>query len=245
VQEAARGREPEGAGVDGLAGERRHAGDVVAGGGRLLEAAGAHHVVAQGAVADHAADVEAERAPAERGEVVAVGLPAPVEPGHDRVGRDVLDGLHHLGEVGLLAGADRGERHAAVAEHDRRDAVPARRAGDRVPEQLGVEVGVDVDEPGRHEPVGGVDLAAAPLGHVADGGDAPAVDRHLRAAGRGAGPVGDLATPDHDVVHAAVLPSRGSGSPAMISEPSFSLASLRSRPAAVKTPRQDPKRGSR
>ena len=59
----------------------------------------------------------------------------------------------------LVAGLARRERHAAVAEHDGRDAVPARRRADRVPGELRVEVGVDVDEARRDEPAVGVDLA--------------------------------------------------------------------------------------
>jgi hypothetical protein len=157
-------------------------------------------------MADHAAGVDSERALVEGAQVVPVGLPAPVEPGHDRVGGDVLDRLHHPGQVALLAGADRGEGDAAVAQHHGGDAVPARRAGHRVPEELGVEVGVDVDEAGRDQAVTGVHLAPAPLGHLAHRGDPVAVDGHVGRPRRGPGAVGDLAPADHDVVHRRTLP---------------------------------------
>jgi hypothetical protein len=201
VQEAARGREPERAGVDRVAHDGGHAGNVVVAGRRLVEAALAHHVGAQGAVSDQAAHVGPERQAIEGVEVAAVALPAPRDAGHDRVGGDVLDRLHHRRQLGLLAGAHRGERHAAVAEDERGHAVPRRRAGGRVPEQLGVEVGVDVDEPGGHQPARGVELAPAPVGDLADGRDAVAVDGHIGGDGAGPGTVDHLAGPDHDVVH--------------------------------------------
>ena len=46
----------------------------------------------------------------------------------------------------LLAACDGRERDAAVAEHDRGHAVPARRRRVGVPGELRVEMGVDVDE---------------------------------------------------------------------------------------------------
>ena len=67
--------------------------------------------------------------------------------------------------------AGRGEADAAVAHRDRRDAVDRRRRDDRVPGDLAVEVGVDVDEPGRDQEAVGVDLPGAPLVDVADRGD--------------------------------------------------------------------------
>ena len=87
-------------------------------------------------------------------EVVAVGGPVPGQAFEDGPARDVLDALHHLGEELALAGPDRGEGDPAVAEHGAGDAVPARRGGQRIPGELGVEVGVHVDEPGGDDPAG-------------------------------------------------------------------------------------------
>ena len=89
---------------------------------------------------------------------------------------DVLDRLHHLGEIGVVGRAHRRERDAAVADGDRRDAVPARGRADRIPRELRVEMGVDVDEPRRDEPPVGVDLAPAAVVDRADRGDPVAVD---------------------------------------------------------------------
>ena len=108
-------------------------------------------------MADHPADVEALGHAVDGPQVVAVGLPVPVEALEDARGRDVLYRLHQRREPRLLPGAHRCERHAAVAEHDRRDAVPARRRRVGIPRELRVEVGVDVDEAGRHDRAVGVD----------------------------------------------------------------------------------------
>ena len=97
---------------------------------------------------DHAADVDALGQRVDRREVVAVGLPVPRESFEDGVGGDVLDRFHELREPALLTLAHRRERDAAVAEHDRGDAVPARRRRVGIPCDLRVEMGVHVDEPG-------------------------------------------------------------------------------------------------
>ena len=57
VEQRPRRREPERAGVHGLVDELRHRRDVVLGGGRVVQAALAHGVLAHRAVADHPADV--------------------------------------------------------------------------------------------------------------------------------------------------------------------------------------------
>ena len=71
--------------------------------------------------------------------------------------------------VSRSAGRHRRERHAAVAHDDAGDAVPAARRPDGIPRELSIEVRVDVDEAGGHEPVGRIDLAAALGGDAALG----------------------------------------------------------------------------
>ena len=134
-----------------------HGRQIVGGRRSLLDAALAHRVLAQRAVADHAADVEALRHAADAVEVLAVGHPVPRQAVEDRVAGNVFDALHHRGQELAVLGLARREGDAAVAHHDAGDAVVAAAGSDRVPRQLGVEVGVDVDEARRDEPVGGID----------------------------------------------------------------------------------------
>ncbi len=60
---------------------------------------------------------------------------------------------------------------------------------------------MDVDEPGRDQPAAGVELAPPPADGAADLGDTVAVDGDIGPDRAGAGPVGDVAVTDHDVVH--------------------------------------------
>jgi hypothetical protein len=210
VQCGARGREPERPGVDRFGDELAHLLDVRLGRRGLVERALAHRVDAHRAVAHHPARVEALRHAVDRVEVLAVGLPVPVEAFHDRIGGDVLDRLHHLRERLAVGGLARRERHATVAEDDRRDAVPARRRADRVPRELGVEVGVDVDEARRHQLAVRVELAVTAPVDGADRRDAVSVDRHVGGDGLGARAVDDLPVPDDEIVSHVFPLVRGS-----------------------------------
>ena len=131
--------------------------------------------------------------PVEPAEVLAVRLPVPRQAVEDRSPGDVLDALHHLGEVRSVPG-----RHGAnvtpqlpsttlvtPCQHDGRR--------QRVPRQLGVEVRVDVDEAGRDDAARGVDLAAAVRRRLLDGDDAIAGDRDVGRRRRRAGAVDDRA----------------------------------------------------
>ena len=199
-----------------------------------VDGALAHGVEAHRAVPDHAAHVDALGKGVERGVVLAVALPVPVEAGHDRGGRDVLHRLHQLGQQLVIGRLDRGEGDAAVADHDRGHTVPARRAAGGVPGDLGVEVAVDVDEAGGDDPPGGVDRAGGgaararrpPLHPVAD-------DAHVGPPGRRPGAVDDRAAGDGDVVgghwllpsvEAAILAGAGPARPAHVDHRSVGTA---------------------
>ena len=103
------------------------------------------------------------------------------------VGRDVLGPLEVAHDEVALVGPGRGEREAAVAHDHAGHAVPARAGAERVPQHLGVHVGVAVDEAGRDDVALGVDLVGAPLADAADGGDAARGARRHRP-GSGAAP---------------------------------------------------------
>src|SRR5690606_9860890 len=142
---------------------------------------------------DHAAHVDPLGPAVDGTEVLAVGLPVPVEAVEDGGGGDVLDRLHHLGQVRPVLGSAGGEGHPAVPQHDGGDAVPARRCRRRVPGELGVEVGVDVDEARRHDGSGRVDGGGGrtDLGPVqlADGDDRVAPDGKVARHGIAPGAV--------------------------------------------------------
>ena len=103
----------------------------------------------------------------------------------------------------------RGDGEAAVAGDHGGDAVEARRRQRRVPEHLGVVVGVDVDEAGGDDAAGGVDdRGARVLGDevVADADDHPVGKRHIGATARRAGAVDDGSPMDHgDITHATMI----------------------------------------
>ena len=146
VRDRARRRHAERAGFDRLAHDDGHRLDVGLGRGLVLRAALAHDVAAHRAVRDLRADVEHLRDAVDRVEVLGEGLPAPLDPVRERGAGDVLDAFHQPDQPLVLVGLHRREADAAVAHHDGRDAVPARRREHRVPGDLAVEVGVDVDE---------------------------------------------------------------------------------------------------
>ena len=73
-----------------------------------------------------------------------------------------LDLGHHAADVVGVLGVDRGQGEPAVAADHRRHAVHVGRGGGRVPEELGVVVGVRVDDAGGHHEPGGVELGAPP-----------------------------------------------------------------------------------
>ena len=202
------GGEAQGAGLNGLPHEAGHVGEFLVVGLDVVRAAGAHHVAAQRAVRDLRGDVHHPRLAVDGVQVLGEGLPLPGDAGRHRRGGDVLDGVEQVQQPVALGGADRGEAHAAVAHDDGRDAVVAGGVEVRVPRDLGVHVGVDVDPAGGDELAGGVDLALAGAHVVADGGDAVAVDADVGGELGHAGAVEDAAVADGDLVHGVSLPSR-------------------------------------
>src|SRR5262245_33980726 len=70
----------------------------------------------------------------------------PARAGCERGAGDVLDAFHQADQPLVAVGSRRREADAAVAEDERRDAVPRRRRELGVPRRLRVVVRVDVDE---------------------------------------------------------------------------------------------------
>ena len=77
----------------------------------------------------------------------------------------------------------------------------------RIPRDLAVEVRVDVDESGRDQETLGVDLLAAEIVDLADGGDDAVVDGDICQSGSGAGAVDDLSVADNEIVHVSSFSS--------------------------------------
>src|SRR5215216_3835738 len=84
-------------------------------------------------------------------EVLGDRLPVPGHPLLHRLVGDRLGARHGQHRAVAEVGGDGREAEAAVAEHDRRDAVPAADGAPRVPPDLGVVVSVAVDEAGRDD----------------------------------------------------------------------------------------------
>ncbi len=149
--------------------------------GALFEPAPAHRIHAQRRMADIHAVIDGLRQALDGRQIFGEGLPGPVDPGHHRLGRDILDRGQATGEPFAVLGLAGRQRKAAIAHHDAGDAMPARAAAERVPGDLRVHMGVAVDKPrGDDQPVG-VDRALGGRADAPDLDDAPASrPRHPR-----------------------------------------------------------------
>ena len=104
--------------------------------------------------------VHAHAARVQRVAVLGVALPGPWDAERERLARHVLDVAEELRHLVDQVGAHRHEPERAVADEHGRDAVLGHRVATRVPEQRRVEVGVHVDEAGRHVRAAGVEHRA-------------------------------------------------------------------------------------
>ena len=219
------GGEPEGPRFHGLAQQAPHGGDFVLR-RRPLERGLAHDVVAQRRERHQAGHVDAEPAPVDGVEVLAVALPLPVDARlHDvvRNGLDVHEVLHEdLARLRL----HRRHAHAAVAHDHGGHAVPRRAGQERVPGDLGVVVRVRIDEARRQDEAVGVDHPLRRLAvRLADGPDDAVLDPELPHEARRARAIADARVLDQQVEH--------EGSPFLVRlTASLVPASTRCRPQA-------------
>ncbi len=201
VRIGARRGEAEGAGAQRLDREAAHLGDVVRGRGFPPHGAVAHDIDAQRQMRGLGGDVDRARMALQRIEEVGEALPVPGQPvGQHGVG-DFLDALHQIHQRAAMMLSHRREADAAIAEHDRGDAMPARRRQQRIPHRLAVVMGVHVDPAGRDQKAAGVDLAPGRTLFAADCDDAVARNRYVAGEGRLAGAVDDGAAANNDVMH--------------------------------------------
>ena len=206
VVERARAGEADGAGAHGVGRQRAHGRGVLL--RRIFEAGAplAHHVEAERAVGELCRHVHVVGSGLDGVEVRPEALPRPLDPLVQHGAGDVLDALHEGDEPVVRVGPHRGEPHAAVAHHGGGDAVPARGGHAGVPGGLAVVVGVDVDETGSDQEPVGIDLLTSGGGHRPDGGDRPAVDRHVGRLGLAAPAVRHHPAPNHQIVCHATPP---------------------------------------
>ena len=132
-------------------------------------------------MADEEAGVDRDTA-VEVAQPLAEGAPVPGQARLQRRERHALDPRHHPRDVVGVLRRQRGQREAAVPAEHGGHAVQRRGAGVGVPEELGVVVGVQVDEAGRHQQARGVDDRVGPRASPcvgADGDDAVALDDHV------------------------------------------------------------------
>ncbi len=162
MQHRARRGESQRAGLERIAHQRRHLRDVVRRRFLVARAALAHHVGAQRSVRHLRANVEHSRHLLDRVHVFGKRFPAPLDSFGERTARDVLDAFHQADQKFLLARLNRRKADSAVAHHDRRNAVPARRTEVRIPGDLAVIVRVDINPSRRDDEAAGVDLATRP-----------------------------------------------------------------------------------
>jgi hypothetical protein len=92
-------------------------------------------------------------------EIFGEGLEGPLvaQTGAERAGAHALDLLEGADDEVAVLGPGGRHAEAAIAHHDGGDAVPGRHGQHTIPQHLGVVVRVDVDEPGSHDTIGGVD----------------------------------------------------------------------------------------
>jgi hypothetical protein len=143
-------------------------------------------------------------------EEIAEALPSPVEAQLEGLEGHALHLGHHASHIIAVAGLQRGEGEAAVAADDRGHAVQVGRRGCGIPVQLGVVMGVGIDEPrGQHQP-GAVHLAVTGFADLTDGADAPVGHRNVGRPGLVARSVDDERSSNHQVCHQPFLRDRKS-----------------------------------
>ncbi len=202
VVDRARRRETERPRIESLLGEAGHLCDLFVG-RRLVVVATSitHHVGAQRRMRHLGPDVDGVRDRFDCVQIFGERLPLERDPLAQRSTRDVLDALHDADQEIVPVGLHGGKPHPTVAHHHRCHPVPRRRRDLRVPDNLAVVVGVDVDEPGRDQLARRVDLLATGVGNLTHCRDAAIVDRHVGSAGRCARAIDHGAVTNHQIVH--------------------------------------------
>ncbi len=190
-------REPRCAHIDRFAHELAHALNLVGCGGALVRRV-TQHVEPQRRMADVSREVERGPESADSCQVLRERLEVPRDARVEGSGIHVLDVLERAHDRVALLRASRSDREPAVAGDDGRDPLVRRGAERRVPEDLRVVVGVDIDEARCDGATRCVEHADA-LEVRADLGDHTVRDSNVGHPSRSAGPVEHRSSADHDV----------------------------------------------
>src|SRR5262249_22567360 len=120
----------------------------------------------------------------QRVEILGNGFPIPSHPCAHRLNWDRLVARHRQHGAFAILGLDRREPEPAIAEHHRGYAVPSGVSAPRIPANLGVVMGMEIDETGGDDETVSIDRLAGQA-------------RHSSAK------MGDSAVPDPDVASVA------------------------------------------
>ena len=136
-------------------------------------------------------------------EVLGGGPPVPGNALLECLERHALDPGQHPHQVLAVGGVvgQGGDGESAVPPDHRGHAVEGRRAEGAVPEGLGIEVGVDVDEPRGHDASVSIDRVGGLVVDVAERHDSTVDDAEVGAPAIVARAIDDPATADHSVEH--------------------------------------------
>ena len=208
VRNGETGREPRGAREHRFAQCRLDLRDLF-GRRRSLVGRVAQHEEPQRGVPDIRREVQTGAAPFDRRQVFGERGEVPRDAGRERCDIHVFDVLERAGDEIVMFWSRRRDREPTVAGHHSGDAVVARRRQPRIPEHLRVVMGVNVDEPRRHDLTRRVDHVA-PIEIDPDLGDAAVGDRHLGSPSGLAGAIHERAAFDDQICAHAALPWRKS-----------------------------------
>ncbi|MBA7468283.1 hypothetical protein ES707_03526 [subsurface metagenome] len=204
VRIRARGGEAEGAGLQRFQRDPPHLGNVVGGGLFAAHGAVAHHIDAHRQMRGLGCDIDDALAAIQRIHEIGEGLPLPGQARRQHRVRDFLDAFHQVHQGLAMMLLHRGKPYAAIAEHHRGHAMPARGRQQRIPHRLAVVMGVHVDPAGGHHQAGGIDVAFGGAELAADRCDLAAFDGDVASEGGFARAVDDGAAANDDVVHASL-----------------------------------------
>jgi len=199
VRDGARGREADGACLDGLAHDGAHLGDFGVRRLLALRTALAHDVDAHGAMRHLHGDVDVVRALLDGVHVVAEAFPFPGEPLMQRGAGNILHAFHEADQPVVIGLPHGREADAAIAHDDGGGAVEGRRRHVAVPGHLAVIMGMDVDPAGRDEETRRFDFLAARRCDVADRDDDALVDGDIGTQRRAARTVHDRTAADNEI----------------------------------------------